>query len=54
MAKRAVNHTVDVQGFTSAIEAAFDMHHFAHTRASVVTGGMPSLMGLSSMKDQQK
>ncbi len=53
MAKRAVNHTVDVQGFTSAIEAAFDMHHFAHTRASVITGGMPSLAGLSSMKDQQ-
>ena len=54
MAKRAVNHTVDVQGFTSAIEAAFDMHHFAHTRASVVTGGMPSLAGLSSMKDRQR
>lgn len=54
LAKRAVNHAVDAQGFTTAIEAAFDMHHLGHTRASVVTGGMPSLAGLASMKDQQK
>jgi enoyl-CoA hydratase len=54
MAKRAVNHTLDVQGYTTAIDACFDMHHFGHTRARVVTGGMPSLAGLSSMKDKGK
>ena len=54
MAKRAVNHTLDVQGFTTALEACFDMHHFGHTRARVITGGMPSLAGLSSMKDKGK
>ena len=54
MAKRAVNHTLDVQGYTTAIDACFDMHHFGHTRARVLTGGMPSLAGLSSMKQQGK
>ena len=54
MAKRAVNHTIDVQGFTHLPSSAcFDIHHFGHTRARVVTGGMPSLAGLSSMKDKQ-
>jgi enoyl-CoA hydratase len=54
MAKHAVNHTLDVQGFRTAIDACFDMHHFGHTRASVVTGGNPSLVGLSSMKGKNK
>ena len=52
MAKRAVNHTLDVQGYTTAIDSIFDMHHFGHARASIVTGGMPSLAGLSSMKER--
>jgi enoyl-CoA hydratase len=54
MAKRAVNHTLDVQGYTTAIDACFDMHHFGHTRARTVTGGMPSLAGLSGMKEKGK
>jgi enoyl-CoA hydratase len=52
MAKRAVNHTLDVQGYTTAIDACFDMHHFGHTRARTLTGGMPALAGLSSMKEK--
>ena len=54
MAKRAVNHTLDIQGYTNSIDSIFDMHHFGHTRARVVTGGMPSLAGLSSMKQRGK
>jgi enoyl-CoA hydratase len=54
MAKRAVNHTMDIQGYTNAIDSCFDMHHFGHTRARTLTGGTPSLAGLSSMKDQGK
>ena len=54
MAKRAVNHTLDIQGYSTAIDSCFDMHHFGHTRARVVTGGMPSLAGLSSMKQKGK
>lgn len=54
MAKRAVNHTMDVQGYTNAIDACFDMHHFGHTRARTITGGMPALSGLSSMKEKGK
>jgi enoyl-CoA hydratase len=53
MAKRAVNHTLDIQGYTNAIDSVFDMHHFGHTRARTLTGGMPALAGLSSMKDKQ-
>jgi enoyl-CoA hydratase/carnithine racemase len=52
MAKRAVNHTMDIQGYTNAIDSVFDMHHFGHTRARVVTGGMPALAGLANMKDK--
>ncbi|UXA06204.1 enoyl-CoA hydratase [Mycobacterium sp. SMC-2] len=54
MAKRAVNRTLDIQGFSSALEAVFDMHHFGHTRASVVTGGMPSIAGLDAMKGRNQ
>jgi enoyl-CoA hydratase len=54
MAKRAVNQTMDIQGYTTAIEACFDMHHFGHARAALATGGMPSLAGLSAMKGKEK
>jgi enoyl-CoA hydratase len=52
MAKRAVNHTMDIQGYTNSIDSIFDMHHFGHTRARVITGGMPSIAGLSAMKQK--
>jgi enoyl-CoA hydratase len=51
MAKRAVNRALDAQGFTTALEAAFDMHHLGHNRAVVLTG-KPALAGLSAMKDR--
>jgi enoyl-CoA hydratase len=54
MAKRAVNQTLDIQGYTNSIDAIFDMHHFGHARAALVTGGMPSLAGLNSMKNKGK
>jgi len=53
MAKRAVNHTMDIQGYTAAIDSCFDMHHFGHARAALVTGGIPSLAGLNAMKDKR-
>jgi enoyl-CoA hydratase len=54
MAKRAVNKTLDIQGYTNAIDAIFDMHQFGHARAALVTGGIPSLAGLDRMKDKGK
>ncbi|WP_045877817.1 enoyl-CoA hydratase [Pseudofrankia sp. DC12] len=55
MAKRAVNHTLDVQGFTTAVDAVFDMHQLGHARAAVVNGGKSSVLaGLTAMKDQVK
>jgi enoyl-CoA hydratase len=52
MAKRAVNHAMDVQGYTTAIDAIFDMHHLGHARARTITGGVPALAGLATMKDK--
>lgn len=54
MAKQAVNHTLDIQGYTNAIEALFAMHHLGHARAALVTGGYPSLAALQAMKNKGK
>lgn len=54
MAKRAVNHTMDVQGFTTAIDAVFDMHHLAHARTALLTGDLPVLTGLDDMKRRDR
>ena len=54
MAKRAVNRTLDAQGFSSAIEACFDMHQLGHSRALVVTGDKIVLTGLSGMKERNQ
>ena len=49
MAKRAVNQTLDIQGFTAAVQAVFDMHQLGHGHAVTATG-FPVLMGLEGMK----
>jgi enoyl-CoA hydratase len=51
MAKRAVNQTLDIQGFTSAVQAVFDIHQLGHGHALNV-GGQPILAGLDSMKTE--
>jgi enoyl-CoA hydratase len=51
MAKRAVNHTLDTMGFSTAIASCFDMHHLGHTRALAATGGRTVVMAdLERMK----
>ncbi|MCW2622550.1 MAG: Enoyl-CoA hydratase/isomerase [Frankiales bacterium] len=52
-AKRAVNMTLDISGFQSAIQAAFDIHQNGHGNA-ISVAGYPSLMGLEGMRDAQK
>jgi enoyl-CoA hydratase len=52
MAKRAINRTMDIQGYASSLEACFDMHHLGHMRARIVTGGVPALAGLAAMKEK--
>lgn len=54
MAKRAVNQTLDIQGYTTAIDAIFDAHHLGHARAALVTGGYPSLAALAAMRAKGK
>jgi enoyl-CoA hydratase len=48
-AKRAVNQTLDVQGFYAAIQAVFDVHQTGHGNALSVTG-YPILAKLEDLK----
>jgi enoyl-CoA hydratase len=50
-AKRAVNQTVDVQGFYAAVQAVFDIHQTGHGNALSETG-LPILMQLEDMKGE--
>lgn len=51
MAKRAVNQTLDVQGFTTAIQSVFDAHSLGHGHA-MSESGLPVLIGLTEMKSE--
>jgi enoyl-CoA hydratase len=48
-AKRAVNQTLDVQGFYAAIQSVFDIHQTGHGNALSVSG-YPVLVDLTQMK----
>jgi len=50
-AKRAVNQTLDVQGYFAALQAAFDIHQTGHGNAMSLTG-QPILLGLDGMKSR--
>jgi enoyl-CoA hydratase len=52
-AKRAVNQTLDVQGFYAAIQSVFDTHHTGHGNALSVSG-YPILTRLEEMKGKIK
>jgi enoyl-CoA hydratase/carnithine racemase len=51
MAKRAVNQTLDVQGFTTAVQAVFDIHQLGHGQA-ITESGFPVLVNLEQMKEE--
>ncbi len=48
-AKRAVNQTLDVQGFYAAIQSVFDIHQTGHGNALSVSG-YPVVVSLDDMK----
>jgi len=48
-AKRAVNQTLDVQGFYAAIQSVFDIHQTGHGNA-ISVGGWLVLVNLAEMK----
>ena len=52
-AKRAVNQTVDIQGFYTALQAVFDIHQTGHGNALSV-GGYPVLVNLDEMKSTNR
>jgi enoyl-CoA hydratase len=39
MAKRAVNVTMDIRGFSSALDAVFDQHWVGHAHSGALSGG---------------
>jgi enoyl-CoA hydratase len=53
MAKRAVNQTLDIMGFSAALEHGFDLHHYGHAR-SLTLGSRPTTAGLADMKAKNK
>jgi enoyl-CoA hydratase/carnithine racemase len=50
-AKRAVNQTLDVQGFYAAIQSVFEIHQNGHGHA-LSEAGLPILMMLDDMKGE--
>jgi enoyl-CoA hydratase len=52
-AKRAVNQTLDVQGFYAAIQSVFDIHQTGHGNALSVSG-YPVLLRKEGMKEKLK
>ena len=52
-AKRAVNQTMDIQGFYAALQSVFDIHHTGHGNALVING-YPILLDLDQMKESMK
>jgi enoyl-CoA hydratase/carnithine racemase len=50
-AKRAVNQTLDVQGFYAAVQSVFDIHQTGHGNA-LSESGLPILMLLDDMKTE--
>ncbi len=50
-AKRAVNQTLDIQGFYAAIQAVFDVHQTGHGHA-LSESGLPILMTLDGLKTE--
>jgi hypothetical protein len=52
-AKRAVNQTMDIQGFYTALQAVFDIHQTGHGNALSVSG-YPVLVNLEQMKQAGK
>ena len=52
-AKRAVNQTLDIQGFYAAIQSVFDIHHTGHGNAISRTG-YPIIAQADQMKEHIK
>jgi enoyl-CoA hydratase len=54
LAKRSVNRTLDIMGFSAAIEHGFDLHHYGHAR-SLTLGDRPTTVGgIEDMKAKNR
>jgi len=51
MAKRAVNTTLDIQGFHNSLQAVFDTHWVGHAHAWAIAGHNNTVIGVQGMKE---
>ena len=54
LAKKAVNHSLDAQGLRLAIDAAFAMHHLAHTHNALVHGMIVDPAGVETIRREAR
>ncbi|RBM22269.1 hypothetical protein DI005_07125 [Prauserella sp. PE36] len=52
LAKRAVNYALDLQGQRSAVEAAFGLHHLAHSHNRELHGGLVDPAGIPMVREE--
>jgi enoyl-CoA hydratase len=53
LAKKAINHSLDLQGLRLAIDAAFAMHHLAHQHNVAVHGTIVDPAGLEKIRRRE-
>ncbi|MBP2366933.1 enoyl-CoA hydratase [Pseudonocardia parietis] len=54
LAKRAVNHGLDLQGQRAAVEAAFGLHQLAHNHNRLLHGGMVDPRGRNVIRQEAR
>lgn len=54
LAKRAVNHALDLQGLRSAVNSTFDTHHLAHSHNRDCHGGLVDPAGVALIRDEAR
>lgn len=54
LAKRAINHGLDLQGQRAAIEAAFGLHQLGHNHNRLLHGGMVDPRGRNVIRDEAR
>lgn len=54
MAKMSVNQSIDAQGIWTAIQSAFNLHHFGHANNRVIHGQIVDPTGLEIIKQDAK
>ncbi|MEV1294565.1 enoyl-CoA hydratase [Pseudonocardia sp. NPDC049635] len=54
LAKRSINHGLDLQGQRAAVEAAFGVHHLAHSHNQRLHSGLVDPRGAAVIRDEAR